>query len=172
MKTIDFNKNDFPITTNVLQFLQEQAQLTEMLGQIFGNIIISGCTLIGNSRNPGWVYINGEIMPYTGGQLQGYFDGNDWHYFFAIETMPAVTITVGDGNYTIQQKRLINSISGNIQEFPDYYFSVRVRPATQILPGKMLLATNSDIQNRIAIRNGVYLTVNPLDFQTEKTFAA
>lgn len=98
MDTIDFNKNDFPLTTNVLGFLQTAAQLIEKLaGIISGNYIISGCKAVGASTSAGYVVVNGEIMPFAGGVTQSYVR--------VINT--SETVTVNDGTYTKTTKQLI-----------------------------------------------------------------
>ncbi|MBN1185774.1 MAG: hypothetical protein JXB49_26060 [Bacteroidales bacterium] len=98
MDTIDFNKNDFPLTTNVLGFLQTAAQLIEKLaGIISGNYIISGCETVGASTSGGYVVVNGEIMPFAGGTTQTYVR--------VVSTTE--TITVNDGTYTKTTKQLV-----------------------------------------------------------------
>lgn len=98
MKTIDFNKNDFPLTTNVLGYMQEAVQLIEKItGILTGNYILSGCQLVGGSLSSGYVVVGGEIMQFTGGIAQ--------NYVRVVTTNE--TVTVADGTYTKTVKFLI-----------------------------------------------------------------
>ncbi len=98
MNTINFAKNDFPLVTNVLGFMQDAANLVEKLcGIISGNYIISGCELIGGAVNSGYVVVSGEIMPFAGGAVQTYV---------RVVSTP-VTVPVQDANYTKTTKQLI-----------------------------------------------------------------
>lgn len=73
MKEIEFNKNDFPLTATVMHKFQEAIKLIEKITGIVGNnYILSGCEVIGNSNNPGYVVVNGEVMYFTGGITQTY----------------------------------------------------------------------------------------------------
>jgi hypothetical protein len=106
MNTIDFNKNDFPLTTNVLGYMQAAVQLIDKFaGIIAGNYIISGGETVGSSIMPGYVVAGGEIMHFAGGVYQPYVR--------IITTNE--TITVGDGTYTKTTKQLVlGSGSGQI----------------------------------------------------------
>lgn len=98
MNTIDFNKNDFPLTTTVLGFMQAAYQMVELLSGIAGTrYILSGCEVVGNSVNPGIVVIDGAIMPFDGGVAGTYV---------RVVSTPT-TVTIQDGSYTKTEKRLV-----------------------------------------------------------------
>lgn len=60
----------FPLTTNTLDFMQASLLLMQNFGEIAGNLtILSGCEVSGSQVSNGTVYINGEILPFTGGAL-------------------------------------------------------------------------------------------------------
>ena len=97
MNTINFNKNDFPLATDVLAFLQASCQMLEKLTAfVGGNYILSGCEVTGTAVNPGHVVINGELMPFRGGTLQEY----------ARVVTNTQTVTIQDGDYTVTRKEL------------------------------------------------------------------
>ncbi|MBS2101372.1 hypothetical protein, partial [Carboxylicivirga linearis] len=59
------NKRDFPMTTNVLKFMQDAYSTLEKIAAIGGeNIIVSGCTVIGSSVSDGYMYLKGILMPF------------------------------------------------------------------------------------------------------------
>lgn len=98
MKTIDFNKNDFPLTTTVLGFMQAAYQMAELLSGIVGpKYVLSGCGVVGSSVNAGMVVIDGEIMPFDGGIASTYV---------RVITTPT-TVNIQDGSYTKTEKRLV-----------------------------------------------------------------
>ncbi len=107
MNTIDFNKNNFPLTSSVLGFLQSAAQMLEKLTSLVGgNYIISGCVTTGGSVSSGYVVVNGELMYFGGGSLQTYV---------RVETTET-PITVQDATYTKTEKQLIfGSGTGQIE---------------------------------------------------------
>lgn len=60
----------FPLTTNTLDFMQASLLLMQNFGEIAGDLtILSGCEVSGSQVSNGTVYINGEILPFTGGTL-------------------------------------------------------------------------------------------------------
>ncbi|MEO7977785.1 hypothetical protein [Flavobacterium sp.] len=76
MNRIDFNQSvGFPFDTNMLAELQDNFSLLNAFGAIVGNFtIISGCAPIGiegTSITDGTVYINGELLEFKGGVVQG-----------------------------------------------------------------------------------------------------
>lgn len=99
MKTIDFNKNDFPLTSTVLGFMQAAYQMLELFGNIVGSkFILSGAVEGGGpSYSPGVVYIDGELMPFDGGYGQ--------NYVRVITTNTENVIQ--DGSYTETNKKLV-----------------------------------------------------------------
>lgn len=97
MNTIDFNKNNFPLTTTVLGFLQTSAALIEKLAALVGgSYVLSGCVLTGGSVSAGYVVVNGEIMSFAGGSLQTYVR------VISTDTV----VTVNDATYTRTEKHL------------------------------------------------------------------
>lgn len=119
MNTIDFNKNDFPLTTTVLGFMQASYKMLELLTNIAGpNFVLSGC----DGYNPvtaGIVVVNGEIMPFEGGARQDYVK--------VVTDYPLVELQ--GGSYTKTEKRLVfGTGTGQIawSGFP------RLTPTTQL----------------------------------------
>jgi microcystin-dependent protein len=73
MNNIDFTKpGGFPLDTNALDFLQAAfASTINALTALGGdNYIVSGCVVTGSNTSPGWVVINGELLPFAGGITQ------------------------------------------------------------------------------------------------------
>jgi hypothetical protein len=98
MNSINFDKNDFPLTTTVLGFMQSSAALIEQLTALVGgNYILSGGVKTGTSVSPGFVVIDNQVMPFTGGTLQQY-----------VRVVTSETeITVQDSKYTRTEKNLV-----------------------------------------------------------------
>lgn len=60
----------FPLTTNTLSFAQASWLLMQEFGHMAGDLtILSGCESTGTQVSDGVVFINGEILPFAGGQL-------------------------------------------------------------------------------------------------------
>lgn len=58
----------FPLTTDILNAMQNAYAVFNSLGSLAGNYtIISGCEQTGNNIADGVVYINGELLPFKGG---------------------------------------------------------------------------------------------------------
>lgn len=68
MNNINFNQTGgFPLSTNILDAMQEAYQLFNELGEAVGkNCILSGCNTVGVNISDGVVVINGEILPFKG----------------------------------------------------------------------------------------------------------
>jgi len=100
MNTIDFNKNNFPLTTSVLKFLQTSAAIIERITALVGgNYVLSGCVETGSSISSGYVVVDGEIMPFEGGQ-QGY-----------VRVVTTNTeIPINDASYTKTTKKLVSGV--------------------------------------------------------------
>jgi hypothetical protein len=99
MNIIDFNKNDFPISSRVLGFIQSEIILLEKFCTLSsGNYIISGLVTQGGVISAGYVCVNGEIMPCAGGSS-------------AIAAVRVVTtntvVNVNDKSYTKTTKELV-----------------------------------------------------------------
>lgn len=71
MNNINFNQTGgFPLSTNILDAMQDAYQLFNELGEAVGkNCIVSGCEHIGANVTDGVVVINGEIVPFKGSGL-------------------------------------------------------------------------------------------------------
>ena len=69
MNTINTEHNaGYPFDVAFLAFMQNAYNLFNHFGHLAGNkAIISGCEQVGNTINPGTVYINGELFPFEGG---------------------------------------------------------------------------------------------------------
>lgn len=62
---------NFPLSTEGLDFIQTQILLSAMLACMAGsNCILSGCTVSGTTVAAGYMVLNGEVLPFSGGTLQ------------------------------------------------------------------------------------------------------
>lgn len=65
------NKQNFPLTTDALRFMQEAYAALEQLTKLGGdNYILSGCVVTGSSASSGWMVIGGKLVPFAGGSIQ------------------------------------------------------------------------------------------------------
>lgn len=71
MNTIDFTLSDgFPFDQDVLGFIQDNIILASKSAAWGGNFaIISGCDIAGANAGNGFVFMNGEILPFLGGAI-------------------------------------------------------------------------------------------------------
>lgn len=71
MNSINFfnEKKKFPLSTEVLNFLQEIAKQAHVLANIGGadKYILTGCVNTSGTWSPGYVVVNGEVLPFLGG---------------------------------------------------------------------------------------------------------
>lgn len=69
MNKLNFNQTGgFPLSTNILNAMQEAYSVFNSLGHLAGQYaIISGCDEVGNNISDGVIFINGEILPFKGG---------------------------------------------------------------------------------------------------------
>ena len=69
MNNVHFNQTGgFPIDTNVLDFMQKSLQQMQNLGYGLGDlVIVKGCEKVGSTITDGVVFIDGEILPFKGG---------------------------------------------------------------------------------------------------------
>ncbi len=69
MNKLNFNQTGgFPLSTNILDAMQEAYSVFNSLGNLAGQYaIISGCNESGNNISDGVIFINGEILPFKGG---------------------------------------------------------------------------------------------------------
>ncbi len=75
MNKIDFLKyNQFPLSSETLNALQDMIFLAARIASLGGNYyILSGCEISsGGVATPGFVVINGEILPFKGGYVTSY----------------------------------------------------------------------------------------------------
>ncbi len=72
MNRLNFNQSTgFPLETEILDEMQKSWSVFNFLGDIVGNFtIISGCVVSGSVVSDGCVYINGEVLPFKGGNIQ------------------------------------------------------------------------------------------------------
>lgn len=72
MKKIDFNiKAGFPVSTDTLEFMQQSIQQVEQASSLGGNLcVLRGCANVGGIVSDGFVTINGEVLPFVGGNVQ------------------------------------------------------------------------------------------------------
>lgn len=71
MNRLNFNQTGgFPLSTNILDAVQEAYSVFNSLGSLAGDkAIISGCVVAGNNVSDGVIYLNGEILSFKGGTL-------------------------------------------------------------------------------------------------------
>lgn len=71
MNRLNFNQTGgFPLSTNILDAMQEAYSVFNSLGSLAGDkAIISGCVVAGNNVSDGVIYLNGEILSFKGGTL-------------------------------------------------------------------------------------------------------
>lgn len=71
MNRLNFNQTGgFPLSTNILDAMQEAYSVFNTLGSLAGNrAIINGCVVSGNNVSDGVIYLNGEVLPFKGGTL-------------------------------------------------------------------------------------------------------
>ncbi len=62
--------NGFPLDTNVLNIAQVAYTIFNQLGWLGGDLtIITGCYTTRTNVSDGYVFINGEVLPFTGGSI-------------------------------------------------------------------------------------------------------
>lgn len=71
MNRLNFNQTGgFPLSTNILDAMQEAYSVFNSLGSLAGDkAIVSGCVVSGNNVSDGVIYLNGEILSFKGGTL-------------------------------------------------------------------------------------------------------
>ena len=63
----------FPLETDTLDFMQGAWNILNTLGHIAGDkTILVGCVETGSTVSSGYVFYNGEVLPFEGGQKQTY----------------------------------------------------------------------------------------------------
>jgi microcystin-dependent protein len=68
---INRKQRNFPLSTEGLDFIQQQIMLAAEYAQAGGgNYILSGCNVVGTNVSHGRVIINGELLTFVGGALQ------------------------------------------------------------------------------------------------------
>ncbi len=74
MNKIDvFKYARFPLSAETIDFLQDMASMMAKAAGIGGdNFILSGCVQTGSNVSEGMVFINGELMPFVGGDVETY----------------------------------------------------------------------------------------------------
>lgn len=72
MNHIDFDQTGgYRLETESLSKLQSNLRIFEALGEIVGDkTIIKGCNVLGNTTTDGYIYYNGELLEFVGGQTQ------------------------------------------------------------------------------------------------------
>ncbi len=104
MNTINFNQDNFALTTNVLGIMQTAYRLIQNISKVVGDkFVISGCEETGGIINAGVVCIDGEIMETNGGDVE--------ESCKVVST--STTKTVQDGTYTYTTKTLVFGSSGD-----------------------------------------------------------
>ena len=71
MNRLDYNQDGgFRLSTNILSAAQTAYTLFNQLGWLGGNLtIITGCVTTGTNVSDGYVFINGEVLPFIGGSI-------------------------------------------------------------------------------------------------------
>lgn len=72
MNHINFDQTGgYRLETESLSKLQTNLKIFEALGEIVGEkSIIKGCNVVGNTTTDGYIYYNGELLEFVGGQTQ------------------------------------------------------------------------------------------------------
>ena len=72
MNKINFlGKENFPVSTNTLDMMQKMIQESAQAALLGGsNYILKGCTAVGSTTSEGVVVINGEVLPFVGGETK------------------------------------------------------------------------------------------------------
>lgn len=72
MNHINFDQTGgYRLETESLSKLQSNLKIFEALGEIVGDkTIIKGCNVVGNTTTDGYIYFNGELLEFVGGQTQ------------------------------------------------------------------------------------------------------
>lgn len=66
-------KDDFPVSTDTLNRLQEATSMVANMALLGGtNYILSGCAVAGSKAAPGVIVLNGEILPFIGGDINSH----------------------------------------------------------------------------------------------------
>lgn len=74
MNTVKYNTTEgFPLDTTNLDFLQKSFKTMQAFGELAGDMsIIQGCVETGNQVSSGYVYLNGELLEFRGGNKSTY----------------------------------------------------------------------------------------------------
>lgn len=76
MKSLHLESGGFPLTTKSLEQLRDMTeQLAHVVGQMAGSdkVIVSGVEIISDDvLSPGWILIDGELLPFIGGSENAY----------------------------------------------------------------------------------------------------
>lgn len=74
MNTVKYNTTEgFPLDTTNLDFLQKSFKTMQAFGELAGDMsIIQGCVETGNQVSDGYVYLNGELLEFRGGNKSTY----------------------------------------------------------------------------------------------------
>lgn len=122
---------DFPLDCETLEYLQELAELAEVVGNIAGDrVILSGCRQGTNMMGPGYVFLrtldrpDGEVLYWSGGATtSGAYvkqesigvSANNVEYPRAY-TRRSLAPGVGTENYDIREFTRIKDIAGLMEE--------------------------------------------------------
>lgn len=102
---------NFPLSTEGLDFIQNQILLSAILANMAGgNCILSGCAVSGTTVAAGYMVLNGEVLPFAGGTLQASVRVRE----------TASDITAGSITYTGAYKTRVAEFGSNIAEVDTY----------------------------------------------------
>jgi len=110
MNKIDFNSvGGFPLEVNDLSAMQDNYNsLQELAKAICGTspAILSGCVVTGSTVSPGFMLINGELLPFNGGPLGT--------YVAVTETTSNKTFEDGISRIVFRNRRAVFSTGGTL----------------------------------------------------------
>ncbi len=160
-KRIDFTKTGgFPLTQNALNFMQDSYRnAIEGLANLAGNkIIISGMEESNGQVSNGWIFWNGEILPFEGGPKQMYFtitenkesevfeDNNVHEVYFSKKAKFGGSLLFSE-LIRLSEKfvptGLISMWSGNINQIPKGWALCDGQNGTPDLRGRFIVGYNS-----------------------------
>ncbi|MBI9064883.1 MAG: hypothetical protein JEZ14_23050 [Marinilabiliaceae bacterium] len=124
------NRRDFPMTTNVLAFMQAAYGMLEQLSALGGdNYIVSGCTVTGSSVSAGYMVLKGILMPFTGGSVTtnvrivktvapvtvdtGTREQVSYHAEFGTSANPDENVAWADISPMVNLQQKVNAVAGH-----------------------------------------------------------
>lgn len=144
MNRLNFNQSvGFPLDTEILDDMQTAYSVFNFLGDIVGNFtIISGCQISGSTVSDGCVYINGEVLPFKGGNLQA--------TVFIKEEIKALEFEDGNTNNVVFSRHVkFGMATTNQFDWADFKRGMQTKDIKAALDLKANLSLLSTINERL-----------------------